>query len=91
MIPSMALIVMLNLSTWLKSKVNTHSFKIKLEEKPLYSEVYAQGLILRIKLSYTILFCKFEQIFLKIQVFDFGNLAILLLLVFNMTLHSTVF
>lgn len=34
MIPSMALFVMLNLFTWLKSKVNTHSFKIKLGEIP---------------------------------------------------------
>lgn len=56
MIPSMALFVMLNLFTWLKSKVNTHSFKIELGETPPYSEMYALGLNLRIKLSYTIFY-----------------------------------
>lgn len=39
----MALFVMLNLFTWLKSKVNTHSFKIKLEETTPCSEVSVQG------------------------------------------------
>ena len=63
MIPSMALFVMSNLFTWLKSKVNTCSSNITLEEIPLYSEANAQGLILRIKLRYTILFFKFGQEF----------------------------
>ena len=40
----MALFVMLNLFTWLKSKVNTHSFKIKLEETTPYSTVYMLGI-----------------------------------------------
>lgn len=62
MIPSMALFVMLNLFTWLKSKVNTHSFKIKLGETPPYSEMYAPGSYLenQVKLYY-FLFCKFGQ------------------------------
>lgn len=56
MIPSMALFVMLNLFTWLKSKVNTHSFKVKLEETTPCSERYVLGLILRIELSYIIFY-----------------------------------
>jgi hypothetical protein len=35
----MVLFVMLNLFTWLKSKVNIHSFKIQLEETIPFSEI----------------------------------------------------
>lgn len=40
----MALFVMLNLFTWLKSKVNTQSFKIKLEKTTPCSKVYMLGI-----------------------------------------------
>lgn len=90
----MALFVMLNLFTWLKSKVNTHSFKIKLGETTLCSDVYVQGLILRRELSY-IIFCfvnlgRLDFFFFNLGL-SFGNLAILLLVAFNMLLGSTVF
>ena len=52
----MALFVMLNLFTWLKSKVNTHSFKIKLEETTPCSEVSVWDLMLRREFSYIIFY-----------------------------------
>lgn len=76
----MALFVMLNLFTWLKSKVNTHSFKIKLGETPPYSEVYVQGLNLENQVkSHYFLFYNLGRIdFLNLGVW-FENMVILLL------------
>lgn len=90
-IPSIAFFVMLNLFTWLKSKVNTHSFKIRLEETTSCSEVYGQGLILGIQLSYIIFyFVNLGNIGFFNLGFWFANLAILFLLV-NKILHLTKF
>lgn len=58
MIPSMALFVMLNLFTWLKSKVNTHSFKVKMEETTPCSEVYVRGSYPEDLVNLYFLFCK---------------------------------
>lgn len=77
----MVLFVMLSIFTWLKSKVNTHGFKVQLEERHHQTvRCMFRVLSLGINLTYYFLFCKLGQdwfFFFFNSGVRFGNLAIL--------------